>query len=235
MSWAGRINPYGIMRSVRRWVRRRVVTAALIVAIFSLEGMLPSAMGVERAVTKGVFLVAEARLTDPNFSRSVVLIIHHGQTGSLGVVINRPTTTRLSRLLPDIRTLKDRPDLLYFGGPVMHDALVMLLRSPDPPPSSVPIFEDVYFSQSIDGLTDVLRKGASPNAFRIYAGYAGWAPGQLEAELVRGDWRVIPGDPGAIFEKDPDTIWPEMIRRSSRQFIHDRRPPTHGRGLGAVH
>ncbi len=179
----------------------------------------PLQRGPQREITKGVFLVADPWLMDPNFSKTVVLITHHGPGGTLGVIINRPTTTRLSHLLPDIKELKTRSDTLYIGGPVFHEVLVLLLRTHAHLQSTDQVLDDVYFSQSMNVLTDMLKENSPKGAFRVYAGHAGWAPGQLQAELDRGDWRIIQADSGVAFEQDPETIWPEMIQRSSEQLI----------------
>lgn len=179
----------------------------------------PFQRGPQREITKGIFLVADPWLMDPNFSKTVVLITHHGPGGTMGVIINRPTTTRLSRALPDIKELKNRSDTLYIGGPVFHEVLVLLLRTHAHLQSTDQVLDDVYFSQSMDTLTDMLKENRPKGVFRVYAGHAGWAPGQLQAEIDRGDWRVLQAETGIIFKKDPETVWPEMIRRSSEQLI----------------
>lgn len=215
----------------------RMIFTGLVTTIFLLHVTVLVTMGTEkewaegpfvkrplqrepqREITKGVFLVADPWLLDPNFSKTVVLITHHGPGGTTGVIINRPTTTPLSRLLPNIKELKNRLDTLYIGGPVFHEVLVLLLRTHVHLQSTDQVLDDIYFSQDMNTLTDMLKGNSPKGAFRIYAGHAGWAPGQLQAELDRGDWRIIRADSGAVFEQDPETIWPEMIRRSSEQLI----------------
>jgi putative transcriptional regulator len=173
----------------------------------------------QREITKGVLLVADPRLVDPNFSKTVVLVTHDGPGGTMGVIINRPTTTPLSRLLPDIKELKDRSDTLYIGGPVFHEVLVLLLRTHVHLESTDQVLDDVYFGHDMKTLTGMLKENSPKGAVRVYAGYAGWAPGQLQAEFDRGDWRILQADSGAVFEQNPETIWTEMIRRSSEQLI----------------
>jgi len=179
----------------------------------------PIPRGLQREVAKGVFLVADPRLMDTNFSKTVVLVIHHDSDGTMGVIINRPTATRLAGLLPDIKELKDRMDALYLGGPVFHEVLLLLLRSQVSLQPADQVLDDVYFSQSFDMLAALLKENRSKDAFRVYAGYAGWAPRQLQAEFDRGDWRIVQGDPDIVFIHNPADIWTEMIRRSSEQFI----------------
>jgi putative transcriptional regulator len=81
------------------------------------------------------------------------------------------------------------------------------------------VFDNVYFGQSIDALTDMLAGLGPKDAFRVYAGHAGWAPGQLQGELDLGAWRILRGDSNVVFEKDSAAVWPVMIRRSSEQYI----------------
>ena len=173
------------------------------------------------AVSKGVFLVAEPHLTDSNFDQTVVLIIAHGPTGSSGLIINRPTKKSLSRVLPDIKELTDWPDPLYAGGPVSRNRLGMLFQGHNPQQPAEPIFDDVYFSYNLNDLTTLLSQPESGHTFRLYAGISGWAPNQLQSELSRGGWRVIPADSNVIFGDDFEKAWPDMIRRSSQQWVRN--------------
>lgn len=197
----------------------------------SLTGADASPALAGEKVTKGMFLIAEPGLPDPNFSETAVLIIHHGPDGTLGVIINRATSTRLSRVLPDLESLQQRSETLYLGGPVLHNALVMLFRSPEPLPSTEPVFRDVYFSQNVEPLADLLKQAGPKRAFRVYAGHAGWAPGQLQGELARGGWRIVRADVESIFENNPDSVWPELIRRSTQQVVQAALPVVWNPGI----
>ena len=198
---------------------------AVVVCVMPIVGMRGAAVaGADgpMRVRQGIFLVADPGLTDPNFSETVVLITHHGPQGTTGVVINRPTTTPLSRALPDLPSLADRPETLFVGGPVGREAVVMLMRTIEPHESARRVFGDVYESRSADALAHLLKQTDPKAVFRFYAGYAGWASGQLEDELDRGSWRVLPADSAVVFDRDPDVIWSEMIRRSSERFVRAR-------------
>jgi putative transcriptional regulator len=202
----------------------KIAVAILLLSVESgwaqgLRTERPLQRGPQREITKGVFLVADPQLLDPNFRKTVVLVIHHGLDGTLGMVINRPTTTALSQLLPDAKEFQGQPDTLYIGGPVFQQILLLLLRSRIHLQSANQVLDDVYFSQDMNTLTDMLKRNSQKGEFRVYAGHAGWAPGQLQDEFDRGDWRIIRADSGTVFEQDPDTVWPEMIRRSSEQLI----------------
>lgn len=188
---------------------------------------IPAAAQALSEAKRGVFLVADPKLADHNFKETVVLITHHGPGGTLGIVINRPTDRRLSALLPDLNALKDRTDLLYIGGPVQHGVLVMLVQSREAPAEAQPVTGEIYLSQDLSFLTEIVERGRPGEAFRIYAGYAGWAPGQLQGELNRGDWRIVRVETDAVFRWEFAKTWPEMLRRSNVQIIRgDRFEPS---------
>jgi putative transcriptional regulator len=168
---------------------------------------------------KGLFLIAEPALRDPNFRETVILITHHDVTGTMGVVINRPTATPLSHLLPDRAELEGRTETLYLGGPVERSILVLLVRMRSEPEHAHRVFDNVYLTQSTDVLGDALNSDDPSAGIRLFAGYAGWAPGQLADEIAAGGWRVVPADASVVFDRDADLIWKEMIRRTSEHYI----------------
>ena len=171
----------------------------------------------------GKFLVATERITDPRFRATVVLLIHYDGDGAVGLIVNRPTMVKLSSLLPGIKELRKRSDTAFIGGPVGMKQLFMLVRSSASPIESLPVLQGVYVSTSAKLLERVVREGGKEK-FRLYAGYSGWTTGQLEQELSRGDWRILPADAETIFDRDPALIWPDLIRRSSVIRIREERP-----------
>lgn len=179
----------------------------------------------ERKIEKGVFLIADLRLIDPNFSKTVVLITRHGPGGSLGVVINRPTQISLSRAFPTMKNFENRSEALFIGGPVQREVMIPLLRTETPPESAFPIFEKVYLVPQIQTLAELLTRGDAGDRFRIYSGYAGWAPGQLQNEIDRGDWRILPGEADLLFRDETGPIWEELLRRSSQRSVQRERRP----------
>lgn len=163
------------------------------------------------AIKKGVLLVAHPSLMDPNFRQAVVLICESGADGTLGVIINRPTGLLLSEALPALPVLKGTSYVLFAGGPVQPDGILMLFRIVEVPDQLKKVLERVYMGLSREILERVITKPNPTETFRAYAGYAGWAPGQLEFEMAMGSWAVIPGDPSSIFDKMPETLWTEMV------------------------
>lgn len=184
----------------------------LIVATLAVwAGAVPAA----EMQANAIFLVASPELKDPNFREAVVLVTHPREGGPWGVIINRPLGHRLSEVFTEYEALKDRKDVLFFGGPVVREGLVFLVRSLKPPPRAVPVLRDVHFISDIDWIDGLLRRPDPTRGLRVYSGYSGWAPGQLQREIERGGWHVMPADAETVFETDPAQIWPELIQRAT--------------------
>ncbi len=173
----------------------------------------------------GIFLVAAPSLLDPNFSRTVVLLVHHGPDGTLGVVVNRPTEVPVARALPEVKGVAGRSDPLFRGGPVAGHTLVLLLRSGAPLSSASRLLEDVWVSFSPEALSWLIEREGAGATFRAYAGYAGWAPGQLQSEIERRTWYLVRADSGTLFDTDPQAVWEEMVRRASELLIRGPAAP----------
>jgi len=174
-----------------------------------LSLFLGLALGLDAQPAAGKFLVATRGLADPNFERSVVLLVQHEAEGSWGLVINRPTGVPLSRLFPEEPGLHRGDGTLHTGGPVSAGSFLLLLRAARRPEDARPVFADVYL-----GWTPAALKGArAVSDFRVYSGYAGWAPGQLEAEIARGDWRLLPAEAPLVFADNPERVWEAVTRR----------------------
>ena len=176
------------------------------------------------ALAKGKFLVASRRLGDPNFAETVVLLIDYNQKGALGVVINRPADEQLSTLLPNVEGLRQRADPIFLGGPVGRNQLLILARSPSQPEESLPVFEDVYTIAGQTVLERLIHDVGANVKFRAYIGYAGWGAGQLDFEMSRGGWHVVPADTATVFDKPPSEIWPDLIRRGEAQWVLRQSP-----------
>ena len=178
-----------------------------------------SGLKAENILAKGKFLVADRRLMDPNFRETVVLLIRYGPGGAMGLVINRPLQIKLSTVLPDIKELEQRNDALHLGGPVGPSQILLLVKSLTPPEASMTVFNDVYLSSSQNVLKRLIKKPLEEERFKIFAGYAGWAPKQLESEFDRGHWHVLNADTETLFDKKPSDIWQELIDRVSAKWV----------------
>jgi putative transcriptional regulator len=158
-----------------------------------------------------VLLVAARKMGDPRFRNTVVLLVQHGEGGSLGLIINRPTSILLSEALPDLKGASAAKHKVFFGGPVAINAMLFLVRGHTAPDNAEQVRTDIYVSGSRATLERMLGQGRSKNELRIYAGYAGWAAGQLDMEVLRGDWYLYPADARTIFDKDAEKLWNELI------------------------
>jgi len=198
---------------------RRLLRPLLVfVLLLSLEPALKAQKTEKIEPAKGVFLVARPPVTGATFKETVVLLLaHRKEDGSVGVIINRPTATKLSEVLPDLELASEETHRLFFGGPVAMNSLIVLFRSGNPPEGAPHVMWDVYFSADRELLEELLRRKKGANELHIFIGYAGWAPGQLQWEIGRGDWELVRGDRDTVFEKDPELIWPELMGPVSRQ------------------
>ncbi len=195
-------------------MRARVRILLLLVLLFA--GMSPEAFASPPIhPKKGRFLVASRTLRDPNFTETVILLLDSGPTGALGVVINRPTGTKLAAVLPRVKALRGRSDPVFLGGPVSRSVMVLLIGASGQPADSEKILDGVYATTRLGTLREILARKAGKTRFHAYAGYAGWAPGQLENEIARGDWLVGSADAATIFDLPATEIWPKLIQRFS--------------------
>jgi putative transcriptional regulator len=162
-----------------------------------------------------IFLVAKGELSDPNFRQAVVLVAQGLAAGPIGVVINRPTDVGLADALPNVKGIEKVQDKLFSGGPVGRNVVVFLFRSAEPRKDSVAVMEDVHLSFDSDLLAELIARDKPMEGLRVFAGHAGWAPGQLEAEVARGLWSAAKPDARSIFESKPETLWLELTRRAA--------------------
>jgi putative transcriptional regulator len=166
----------------------------------------------------GRLLVATPLLGDPNFRRSVVLIVEHEVAeGTLGVVLNRPTKIPVGQVLEQWTELATDPSVVFHGGPVSPNSALAL--------ALVPGKDEPLGWRALDGAPALARLGLldldtpprllapAISSLRVYAGYAGWSPGQLQAEIDEGAWYVLTAEPGDVFSADPERLWRRVLRR----------------------
>ena len=180
-----------------------------------LAGVVAPALAQGPRQGKAIMLVASPELRDPNFRETVVLVSgHRSVAGPIGVIINRPTKATLAKALPDIKSLADLDEKVYFGGPVMTQALFYVFRAATPPDDAIEVAPGVYMDWGADRLKELLAREKPTEGLRIYAGHSSWAPGQLEAEVARGSWTSARPEERLIFSGKPETVWSELDRRA---------------------
>ena len=171
---------------------------------------------------KGLLLLASPALLDPNFHRAVILIGEHGEDGAMGVVLNRPSPTTVEEALPQFGGLVEDGASIYVGGPVEPGAITMLAEFEDPEDAETLLLGTVGF---VRGDADPTLMAGSTRRARIFAGYAGWGPGQLEFELGVESWIVEAPLVDEIFTPDPDHLWNEVLRRKGGRYLLLSRMP----------
>lgn len=177
-------------------------------------------------LAKGVFLVADPHMEGRYFPNSVVLLLEFDHKGALGVIVNKPTDIPLSEAMPDLKEFENMNGNMYIGGPVAEHIPLMLLRTEKKPVKSIKhIFDGIYWVTKHEDVIGVVRSMKPKDMIRIYAGYAGWYPGQLESEVARGGWVVLKADPYTVFDKNPDTVWDDLISGKSGLSVKNRQEP----------
>jgi putative transcriptional regulator len=166
-----------------------------------------------------ILLVAQTELRDPTFKDSIVVVMNNIGPAPVGVIVNRPTDIAVSRLFPDLERLAQSDDKVYFGGPVEPATVSFLVRADAAPGHATEILDGVYISTDRDLLHKLLGRDKPMEGLRIFIGYSGWAPGQLEAEIERGDWSLAPADASTIFDGKPGRPWPERQTPDAGQRI----------------
>lgn len=195
---------------------RRAPTAVLLVALAlcAAPSLAQSPVPAPEGAASGIFLVARRDMPDPRFRDTVILVTYPRQGGPFGVIINRPLSMRLSEAFPQYEALKSKQDVLHFGGPVAREGLVFLVRAAKSPPRAIRVLQDVWLTMDVEWVDELLSRADPTQGLRVYAGYSGWAQGQLQNEIARGDWHVVPADAATIFTKDPAGLWQELIKRA---------------------
>jgi putative transcriptional regulator len=170
----------------------------------------------------GRLLLASTTLEDPNFLRTVVLVGMHSEEGALGLVLNRPSTTTVASAVPQLEELVEDEEPVYVGGPVQSSSIVTLAEFVDPSPAGLLVLGRIGLPAPDASLEDLL---AATSRRRVYAGYAGWGEGQLDAELDRGDW--IPQDalPDDVFSAQPEELWSSLLTRKGGRYALLARMP----------
>jgi putative transcriptional regulator len=169
-------------------------------------------------VAAGTILVSRPALSDPNFRRSVVLVMQHDPTGgTLGLVVNRPSPAKLADVVEKVDGVSGRDDVLWYGGPCKPAAVWVVHRRDDADERGSEVSKGVFVGGSPTLLSELLKTSEgnpSPHLFRVVRGYAGWGPGQLSREIQEGAWRTAEAEPDVLFGDESDSLWDDVLLRS---------------------
>lgn len=181
------------------------------------QSMRPTDLGA------GKLLVASPDLPDPNFAKTVVLLVQYDEDGVVGLILNRRSKVPVSRLLDDVAGAKGRTDPVYAGGPVGRTEVLALARARRPPGDAKRLFGDVFLASSKEALEKCFSSAADADTLHVYLGYAGWTVPQLEHEMDLGAWYIFQGTVQAVFASDPDALWPHLIRETELRIAFSPR------------
>jgi putative transcriptional regulator len=175
-------------------------------ALLALGVAISVAAQTQHEAPNGVLLVAKPGMADPNFSQTVVLASQAADGSTVGVILNRPTRAKHEKT--------GTP--LFFGGPVMREVLVALFSSERAPDAAAfHVLKGIYLTMHPQNLEKLFGDAAArAKGYRLFTGFAGWAPGQLQSELARDDWFVLPASAGLVFRRDTSGLWEELVRKA---------------------
>jgi putative transcriptional regulator len=190
-------------------MRRLAVYTMLALACFPLT----RARAQEGDPAGAVMLVAAPRLIDPDYRATVLLAVPIENNRHVGVIINRPTGRSLASLFPEHAPSKQVKDPVYFGGPMLRQAIFAVVHIDHTPgPGSIQMMKELFLATQATVVDHIIE--ATPNEARYYVGYVAWRPGELRQEVDRGLWYVLDADPDLVFRKDPGSLWEELLSRA---------------------
>ena len=166
---------------------------------------------------RGQLLIASPAVHDPNFRRTVVLIAEHNEAGAMGVILNRPAQVTVAGAVPELEELAEHDEAVHLGGPVGESSVTVLAEFADLDAAAMLIDDDLGFlgsqADAHEHLADVVNRA------RVFAGHAGWEPGQLEAEMEEESWIVEPALREDVFTEDPEGLWSSLLRRKGGEYV----------------
>ncbi len=172
----------------------------------------------------GKLLVASRDSRDPVFAETVILLVRYDHDGTLGLAINRGTSLSISRALSSLKGAAGRSDPIYLGGPVEPQNVLALLKANTMPEGATHVSGKIYLLSTKLLLEKTLAGRAGPEEFRVYLGYSGWGPGQLENEAGQGLWHIFAGDADLVFDSAPDTLWSRLIAHVGQRIARRTQP-----------
>lgn len=188
------------------------------VLLLAVSTILPVARAEPPPPLPSLLLIASDRIDDPRFQKSVVLVTRHGGRGTIGIILNRPLDVTLTKLFPSLPPAAAGNRKVFFGGPVATGRLVFAFgERQHADKATLEVHPGIFLGHATDLLGRLLRHTPPLAQLRVFAGHAGWAPGQLEHEIARGDWYLLPVDEKPVFTDAPERLWSELHRKATAQ------------------
>ena len=193
--------------------------------LFLAAALLAKAQSTRPAdLAAGKLLVASPDLPDPNFAKTVILLVQYDEDGVVGLILNRRSKVPVSRVLNELAGARNRPDPVYAGGPVGRNDVLALVRAPGERGDAKRVLPDIYLVSTRAAMEKAFAAVAGADTLHVYLGYSGWTEAQLENELDLGAWYIFQGNAKTVFDADPDGLWDRFIRETELRIA--------SRGLG---
>lgn len=167
----------------------------------------------------GKILITPRNAPDPLFAESAILLVRYSETSALGLMLNLPTTVPVSRALKEIKGAAGHSDPVFVGGPVEPGTVLTLARAPHKPEGAENVFGNIYLIAARAGLEKALTGSTNPRGVRIYLGYCGWGPRQLESEMRRGGWYIFDRSEDLAFDTAPETLWTRLAAKTELRMV----------------
>lgn len=198
---------------------RRIALPVLALGVLISSPLCLAQSDRPEALVQGSIIIMQRDTPDPIFRHSVILLARYDKSGTVGLMIHHRSDIPIQKALAGIAGAEKRTDPMFIGGPVQLESVMALLRSGSPPAAAARVAGKSYLVISKEGLTKALSQGRDQSELRIYLGYAGWAPGQLESEVRRGGWWIFNYDESLVFDEHPETLWERLIKHTEVQRI----------------
>ncbi len=179
---------------------------------------LPAQSKRQEDLAAGKILVTTRGTRDPLFAESVVLLVRYNETDALGLMVNRRTKLPISRALRELKRAEGNSSPVFVGGPVELDTLFALARAPHRPDGATEVSGHIYLIAARPALEKALGSASNPSEMRIYLGYCGWGPHQLENEVRQGGWFIFNRSEDLAFDPEPPTLWTRLIDKAEAQM-----------------
>ncbi len=197
--------------------RRTLLSALTVGFVFSLSPCAAQSMRPED-LAQGKIIVTPRDSPDPHFANSVIVLANYGPTGALGLMIHYKSDLTIQKALTGLKGAEKRTDMVFVGGPVEIPMVFALLRSKSTPESASHVTGNLFLLTAKQSITNALAGGRPASDLRVFIGYSGWGPGQLEREVRRSGWFIFDYDESIVFDDHPDTLWDRLIVKTERRI-----------------
>jgi putative transcriptional regulator len=202
---------------------RRAITALIAGFLLAASSGVAQSMRPED-LAQGKIIITPRDSPDPYFSNSVIVLAHYDQTGALGLMLHYKSDLTIQKALKSIAGAEKRTDPVFVGGPVELPVVFALQRTKSAPTGVSHVTDDLYLMTSKQSIATALADGRPASDLRVFIGYSGWGPGQLEREVRRSGWYIFAYDESIIFDDHPDTLWNRLIAKTERRLAIFQRP-----------